>query len=597
MLGGIVTVVPDHFEIVIGAFPGTRLVKLIKPEVVRQVGLIWVEGNPMLPMARAMLDAVRDLIIPELMPATPHKASRPRHAALASAWPPRRIPLIGPASWSRPSTAMADVCADALARMIVQSLRGSASVANDSRRKLPHSPSSFDTRSTVHRLHRKQRPGEVDEDVSAEGGENAVYRNALSSKPSYAHRRDARPRLLTLLVAACCIAGVGTAWISEEVKDYGKPGSPIDLVMGYQPYYTESWSGVIMRSKKFYEKYLPAGSKVDFQIGLQGAIIVNGMLAGKVDLGYVGDMPGIVSTSHADVRDIRMVSVLGLGYDQCNAFLVRTDAPQFQSSDEAIAWLNGKTVAVPKGSCTDRFAQAVFKRFKIAPSEYLNQSIEVITSGFRAKKLDAAVMWEPTTSRLVLDKLARKIATGASVNENDGGFMVMPQSPDRSASRYREGMAGGRAGCAALFRRREECDGGKRNGARANDRIYAESAVVLGLWHLSQVGRRDHEPIVLPYTFTPEAKELIGKAAKFLLEIKSIKADIRPEAVMPGIHRGDPQEAQPQGASGRGEGAARLRLHGLMNAAPPVSCATVAASITELQLTAAAVDPVPRGRA
>ena len=37
-------------------------------------------------------------------------------------------------------------------------------------------------------------------------------------------------------------------------------------------------------------------------------------------------------------------------------------------------------------------------------------------------------MWEPTTSRLVLDKLARKIATGASVNENDGGFMVMPKA-------------------------------------------------------------------------------------------------------------------------------------------------------------------------
>ena len=34
--------------------------------------------------------------------------------------------------------------------------------------------------------------------------------------------------------------------------------------------------------------------------------------------------------------------MLGLGCDQCNAFLVRTDAPQFQSSDEVIAWLNGK---------------------------------------------------------------------------------------------------------------------------------------------------------------------------------------------------------------------------------------------------------------
>ena len=57
----------------------------------------------------------------------------------------------------------------------------------------------------------------------------------------------------------------------------------------------------------------------------------------------------------------------GWATTNATSFLVRTDAPQFQSSEEAISWLNGKTVAVPKGSCTDRFAQAVFKRFKIGP--------------------------------------------------------------------------------------------------------------------------------------------------------------------------------------------------------------------------------------
>src|SRR6187402_2697304 len=79
----------------------------------------------------------------------------------------------------------------------------------------------------------------------------------------------------------------------------------------YQPYYTQSWSGVIMRGKKFYEKYLPKGSKVEFQIGLQGAIIVNNMLAGKQHIGYMGDMPSIVSTTKQEVADIRIVGTLG----------------------------------------------------------------------------------------------------------------------------------------------------------------------------------------------------------------------------------------------------------------------------------------------
>jgi len=342
-----------------------------------------------------------------------------------------------------------------------------------------------------------------------------------------------RKRASGLALGSLLACGAAQPGFSAEVKDYGKPGSPVDMVVGYQPYYTQAWSGVIMRSKKFYEKYLPQGSKIDFQVGLQGAIIVNGMLAGKVDLGYVGDMPGIVSTSHAEVRDIRIVSVLGLGYDQCNAFLVRNDAPQFKSSDEAIAWLNGKSVAVPKGSCTDRFARAVFKRFKIEPSEYLNQSIEVITSNFRAGKLDAAVMWEPTTSRLVLEKLARKVATGASVDENDGGFMVMPRALIDQRPDIVNGWLEAELDAQLFFADEKNA---MAVSAMALEQTTGFAQKVLwysayGTYPKSEGGTTTR--ILLPYGFTPDAKNLLSKAAKFLVEIKSIKADIRPEAVMP----------------------------------------------------------------
>jgi NitT/TauT family transport system substrate-binding protein len=319
---------------------------------------------------------------------------------------------------------------------------------------------------------------------------------------------------------------------AAAVKDYGKPGEPIELVIGYQPYYTESWSGVIMHDKKFYEKYLPKGSKVEFQIGLQGAIIVNGMLAGKVDVGYMGDMPAIVSTSHADVRDMRIVSVLGLGYDQCNIFIARTDAPDFKTAEEAIKWLDGKTVAVPKGSCTDRFAQAVFKAKNIKPSEYLNQNIEVITSGFRAKKLDAAVIWEPTASRLVLEGLAKRIASGASVNERDGGFMVMPQAlieqrPDIVKAWLQAELD------AELFFADSKNATDIAKMAVSQTTGFPEKALWASAFGSSPKEQGGTETrITLAYGFTPEAKELIQKASKFLVEIKSTKAEIRPEAVV-----------------------------------------------------------------
>ncbi len=345
----------------------------------------------------------------------------------------------------------------------------------------------------------------------------------------------AKSQTFVALIVFCAVAASAftTQVNAAAVKDYGKPGDPIELVIGYQPYYTESWSGVIMRDKKFYEKYLPKGSNVSFQVGLQGAIIVNGMLAGKVDVGYVGDMPGIVSTSHPDVRDVRIVSVLGLGFDQCNVFLTRTDAPQFKSSEEALKWLDGKTVAVPKGSCTDRFAQAVFKEKSIKPSEYLNQSIEVITSGFRAKKLDAAVIWEPTASRLIQEGLARKVASGASVNELDGGFMVMPQALIEQRPDIVKAWLEAELDAELFFADSKNAMEIAKMALGQTTGFQQKSLWASAFGSTPKAEGGTDVRINLAYGFTPQALDLIKKASAFLVEIKSIPTGIRPEAVQP----------------------------------------------------------------
>jgi NitT/TauT family transport system substrate-binding protein len=331
---------------------------------------------------------------------------------------------------------------------------------------------------------------------------------------------------------AAAVAALFSTWAFAADIDYGKQGAPVNLVVGYQPYYTQAWSGVVMRGKKFYEKYLPKGSNVEFQIGLQGAIIVNNMLAGKQHIGYMGDMPSIVSTTKTEVADVRLVANLGLAYDQCNAFLVRNDAPQFKSDQEAIKWLHGKTVAVPKGSCTDRFAQAVFKKSGIQPKEYLNQNIEVITSNFRAGKLDAAVMWEPTTSRLVGEGLARLVATGKSVQENDGGFLAMRADlikarPDVVKAWLQAELD------AQLFIADAKNSAEVVKMAKEQTTGFSEKVLWTSLYgrHPDTAGGGEMRNM-MHYSFTPEARELISRAAAFLHSIKSINTDkIRPEAI------------------------------------------------------------------
>ena len=337
------------------------------------------------------------------------------------------------------------------------------------------------------------------------------------------------------LAAALLAAGsVAAAPAVAADLDFGKQGDPVELVVGFQPYYTESWSGVVMKNKKFYEKYLPKGSKVDFQIGLQGAIIVNNMLAGKQHIGYMGDMPSIVSTTKTETADVRIVGTLGLGFDQCNIFLARTDAPKFATPVEAIKWLDGKQVAVPKGSCTDRFAQATFKKESVNPKDYLNQNIEVITSNFRAGKIDAAVIWEPTASRLVQEGLARRIATGASVNEGDGGFLAMradliKQRPDVVKAWMNAELD------AQLFLADPKNADEIIKMAKSETTGFSDRALwysLYGTYPASEGGTKTR--VNLHYAITPEARSLIDKATAFLFSIKSINVEkLRPEAVMP----------------------------------------------------------------
>lgn len=233
----------------------------------------------------------------------------------------------------------------------------------------------------------------------------------------------------TLGIGAAVAALVAAPLTAQAKVEFGKKGEKVNLVVGYQPYYTESWSGVVNNGKSFWKKYLPEGSTVEFQVGLQGSVIVNAMTGEKQHIGYMGDMPAIASTFRnlpdRGGTDIRIVGIAGTSKQQCNIFLVRNDAPKFGNGMEAVKWLDGKITSAPHGACTDRFARLAFDKAGIKPQSYLNQNIEVITTNFRAGKLDAAAIWEPTATKIEKAGLARRVATGEDFGILDGAIIVM----------------------------------------------------------------------------------------------------------------------------------------------------------------------------
>jgi NitT/TauT family transport system substrate-binding protein len=224
-------------------------------------------------------------------------------------------------------------------------------------------------------------------------------------------------------------ATLAAATIGALHPGVGFAADPVKLVVGYQPYDTISYSAVVIRALGLWKKYLPPGSEVEFQNALQGSIIVNQMLANKQQIGYLGDMPAVVATTKRSVAPINLVANTGMSPGQrCNVIMVRADAPKFASPEEAVKWLDGKTVATPQGSCAHRFLGLIIEKTKIKPAAILNQSIEVIATNLRTGKIDGAVLWEPSVSRIgdiVGEGAARIVATGYTYDIPDAGAIAM----------------------------------------------------------------------------------------------------------------------------------------------------------------------------
>lgn len=57
----LVTIVPTHFAKMPGLHAGTRVLKLVEPEVSQRVGLVWADGEPVIPMADALVKIMQKL--------------------------------------------------------------------------------------------------------------------------------------------------------------------------------------------------------------------------------------------------------------------------------------------------------------------------------------------------------------------------------------------------------------------------------------------------------------------------------------------------------------------------------------------------------
>jgi len=272
--------------------------------------------------------------------------------------------------------------------------------------------------------------GDSGTEASTRNRENMTRKKTYVS-PKRDKRSLSRRQFLVHTAAGLAGATMSSAGFPWGDLAYGQQlkGAPIKMNVAVRPDWTQGWFGVINEEKQIWKKYLPEGSEVTFTHPIQGGIVTNELIANKTQIGHNGDAPGLIATFQRERVYIRAIGLIGSspsGY-HCYQILARTDAPEFKSSKEAMQWFDGKVVATPKGSCSDRFFQDVFKREGIKPKEYLNQPIGVITTNLRTKKIDGAATWDPqgaAVSTIAGEGIARIVATGQSWNERDSGTIV-----------------------------------------------------------------------------------------------------------------------------------------------------------------------------
>ncbi|MEK9673760.1 MAG: ABC transporter substrate-binding protein [Rhodospirillaceae bacterium] len=324
---------------------------------------------------------------------------------------------------------------------------------------------------------------------------------------------------------------MGAAASAHAKVDFGKPGAPVNLVVGYQPYYTESWSGVVVASKKLWKKYLPKGSDVKFEIGLQGSVIVGKLLGEKNHIGYMGDMPSIVASMREKQVDLRMISVLGTSKQQCNIFLVPNSAPKFKTGLDAVKWMDKKLIAAPHGACTDRFARLAFSQAGIKPSKYLNQNIENITKNLEAGKIQGAAIWEPTASKIEMLGIARRAATGADFkgdDSGDAGFLVMMYDIIKDRPDVHRGWLEAELD-AQLFL--ADPKNAAEMAKMADEHTEGMDRKIL--WASLYGDNNGAEKLTLDFVFNDKVKTMLKASADFLAGLKKFggRTELRKEAV------------------------------------------------------------------
>lgn len=180
----------------------------------------------------------------------------------------------------------------------------------------------------------------------------------------------------------------------------------ITIRIGYQSQCTQTWSALIIKNQKLIEKNLQNefpdhDIEVIWEDSPSGPPITNNMIAGKTQIGFMGDMPLLINgskgQSHPTYKSI-LLAMDGKGKGGTNQSIMVPLADEGMSIQD----LKGKTVSVPIGSSAHRMLLSILEKNSMTGDiEIVNQDVSTGLISIETQKIDAHATWEPYPAYMI----------------------------------------------------------------------------------------------------------------------------------------------------------------------------------------------------
>src|SRR5215470_13513439 len=219
------------------------------------------------------------------------------------------------------------------------------------------------------------------------------------------------------------VAGLVAALVLAAAP--GAAQETIRIGIGHQSLCTDTYSGgITVKQLGLLDKYLPRAGKyaaVKYDLVWEdytsGPPITSQMLAGKLDIGVMGDYPLLVNLARfQETNSLRSVIVSMTGYNMYgsgNSIVVPADAPIYRFED-----LRGKKVSVPYGSAAHGMLLKALVDRGLTPDFFtlINQAPPIGATSIQEKKIDAHADFCPWGELMEFKGFGRKIFDGSQTS-------------------------------------------------------------------------------------------------------------------------------------------------------------------------------------